>query len=299
MSISAYCQTLLNKELTLFDHDYQQHYLEGETKAKTVGTPYLLRNSDSDKGVLLIHGLMAAPEEVREWADFLYSLGYNVYAPRMTGHGTSADDLSNRDMTEWVASVDRGHDILTCCCKHIVVAGFSTGGAIALHQAIKKPNAFKAVISISAPLKFKKFSANFAKPINTWNRSLRRIEALLPGNRFNLQVLRKEFVTNHADNPDINYLRCPVNGIVQIQRLMKAVYRGLPSIEIPSLVIHATSDPKVDVQSARDIFKRINSCDKTYCEVDFDRHGIVRGEITKKVFQDVAAFLEQRKRPPN
>jgi carboxylesterase len=292
MPISSYCQALLDDELTRFEQDYQKHYLEGETKAKAVGAPYLLHHADADKGVLLIHGLMAAPEEVRQWAEFLYTLGYNVYAPRMAGHGTSADDLSDREMNEWIASVDRGHDILACCSKHIIIAGFSTGGAVALHQAITKPQAFDAVISISAPLKFKKFSAKFAGLVNTWNQTLRQIDALLPFQMNSVKTLRKEFVTNHADNPDINYLRCPVHGIVQIQRLMKAVCRGLPSIQIPSLIIHATHDPKVDVQSAKEIFKRIRARKKRYREVDFDKHGIVRGDITKIVFQEVADFLE-------
>lgn len=294
MPISAHCQQLLNEEITLFEQDYKRHYLDGETKAKAVGAPYLLHHPDSDKGVLLVHGLMAAPEEVRQWADFLYTQGYSVYAPRMAGHGTSADDLSKRKMSEWIASVNRGHDILACCSKHIIIAGFSTGGAVALHQAITKPNAYDAVISISAPLKFKKFSAKFAKLVNTWNRSLRQAEALLPLHLIGTQALRKEFVTNHADNPDINYLRCPVHGIVEIQRLMKAVYQGLPSINIPSLIVHATNDPKVDVKSAREIIKRINTGSKRYREIEFDKHGIVRGDITKIVFQEVAEFLKQR-----
>lgn len=291
MPLSSRCQGLLLHEQALFEREYELHYLAGETKQKSIGAPYLLHNPESDKGVLLIHGLMAAPEEVREWAEYLFALGYTVYAPRMAGHGTSANDLSRRQMDEWVASVDRGHEILTCCCKHNIVAGFSTGGAVALHQAIKKPDAFDAVISISAPLKFKKFSAHFAAPVNYWNQLLHRLDGFHLDGIFNTRKLRKEFVTNHADNPQINYLRCPVNGIVQIKRLMKSVYQGLPSITIPSLIIHASADPKVDVQSGRDIFLRILSKNKTYREINFDRHGIIRGKIAKDVFKEVGRFL--------
>jgi carboxylesterase len=284
-------QDLLEKERALFDQDYQRHYRAGETKPRQIGQPYLLHRTDSSKGVLLVHGLMAAPEEVRQLADFLFGLGYSVYAPRMAGHGTSADDLSMRGMDEWIASVDRGYEILACCCEQIVVAGFSTGGAVALHQVITKPEAFAALICISAPLKFKKFSARLAVPVNNWNRLLRTLEPKFPVRFFRIKRLRKEFVTNHADNPDINYLRCPVNGIVQIQRLMKVVCRGLPSIVIPSLIIHATQDPKVDVQSSRDIFRCIRSPIKRYREIEFNRHGIVRGEIAQEVFKTVESFL--------
>ncbi len=279
LSLSDQCQRLLNNEQALFDEEYLHHYLEGETKTKNIGEPYLLHNPKSTRGVLLIHGLMAAPEEVREWAEFLFTKGYTVYAPRMAGHGTSADDLSKRKKHEWIDSVDRGHEILKACCDTVTIAGFSTGGAVALHQVINKPNAFDKLISISAPLKFKKFSSHFAEPVNHWN------------NLVSIKSWKKEFVTNHADNPHINYLRCPVSSIVQIKLMMKEVCEDISSIEIPTLIIHASGDPKIDVQSGRDLFKRIGSNNKRYKEIDFHMHGIVRGDITKQVFSEVDLFL--------
>ena len=247
MSLSPNCQRLLNNELALFEQEYQQYYLPGETKPKAIGKPFLLHHPKSVHGVLLIHGLMAAPEEVRELAEFLFSLGYTVYAPRMAGHGTSAIDLAERQMSEWLDSVNRGHHILKCCCEQILIAGFSTGAAVALHQVTQHPDAFTGLISISAPLKFKKFSANFAAPLNSWNRFLRLIDS-----RFlQARLLSRDFVTNHADNPHINYLRCPVNSIVQIQRLMKEACGGLKDIAIPTLIIHASGDPKVDGASGQ------------------------------------------------
>lgn len=280
----ASAAALAERERRLFDSDYRRFFLEGETKPRHVGEPYLLERAGSRRGVLLVHGLMAAPEEVREWADFLFAHGYNVYAPRMAGHGTSAEDLSRRGPRDWIASVDRGYAILKARCDTIVAAGFSTGGAVILHRVIENPHAFAALISISAPLRFRKFSAHLARPLAAWNSTL----AVLGVARF-----RKEFVPNDADNPHINYLRCPVRSIAQIQGMMREVYRGLPSISIPALVIHATGDPKVDVQSGRDIHARLGSTIKRYREIAFDQHGIVRGEIAREVFAEVEEFLQQ------
>ncbi len=292
--LSELCQRLLANEELVFDQDYQQHAILGESKDKFIGKPYLLHHHDSldskqqkgekQKGILLIHGLMAAPFEVRQWADFLYAQGYNVYAPRLAGHGTSVIDLAKRNKQEWVDAVQRGYNILAECSDEIILAGFSTGAALALDIAIKQPNNFSAVISISAPLKIKKFSANFASSINQWNRLL---------NWLNVSKAKKEFVTNHADNPHINYLRCPVSSIVQIQKLMKPVRQNLASISMPALVMHATDDPKVDVQSSRDIYRLIASPDKTYHEIDFDLHGIINGDISKQIFKQVDLFLQK------
>jgi len=294
--LSERCQRLLGAEESLFDQDYQNHAIVGESKDKSIGKPYLLHHhcsldskqqkGEKQKGILLIHGLMAAPFEVRQWADFLYAQGYNVYAPRLTGHGTSVIDLATRNKQEWIDAVQRGYNILTECSDEIILAGFSTGAALALDIAIKQPNNFSALISISAPLKIKKFSANFASPVNQWNR-------LLSG--LNVSKAKKEFVTNHADNPHINYLRCPLSSIVQIKNLMKPVRQNLAKISMPALVMHATNDPKVDVQSSRDIYRLISSQDKTYHEIDFDLHGIINGDISKQVFSKVNSFLQTLK----
>jgi esterase/lipase len=236
---------------------------------------------------------MAAPEEVRELAEFIFSMGYTVYAVRMAGHGTSANDLVLREASEWIDSVNRGHEILKSCCEHISIAGFSTGASVALYQVINKPNAFNTLICISAPLKFKKLSTYFAEPVNAWNQLSQAWDNSILGNIVSTGKLRKEFATNHADNPHINYLRCPVHSIVQIKRLMSEVSDNFSNISIPTLVIHGTDDPKVDVQSSRDIFARIQSSQKQYKEVDFHLHGIIRGEITQHVFKEVQTFLSQ------
>jgi esterase/lipase len=284
MSLSGHGRQLLEQELRLFESDYARHYVEGESKPPAIGRPYLLLQPVATTGVLLVHGLMAAPEEVRELAEFLYAEGYTVYAPRMAGHGTSSGDLAGRVMSEWIASVETGHEILKGCCDKIVIAGFSTGAAVALYLVIKYPQAFAAVVSVSAPLKFKSRTALLAAPLDSWNRCLRHL---------GIKRCRKEFVTNHADNPHINYSRCPVSGIAQIRRLMKAVYRGLPSISIPALIMHAGADPKVDVQSGQVIFQRLGSKNKRWLEIDYPLHGIVRGEIARAVvFKEISRFLQ-------
>ena len=176
----------MQQESLLFERDYKKYFLEGETKPRHIGEPYLLHHPETNRGVLLIHGLMAAPEEVRELADFLYSQGYTVYAPRLAGHGTSAIDLAQQSYGDWVASVNRGHNILKTCCGRIVVAGFSTGGGLTLHQAVTKPKDFTAVISINAPLKFKSISSIFAEQLDRWNSFL---------SAMGIKNMRRDFVS--------------------------------------------------------------------------------------------------------
>jgi carboxylesterase len=80
---------------------------------------------------------------------------------------------------------------------------------------------------------------------------------------------------------------------VQIKALMKKVYAAIPSLLIPVLIIQADNDPKVEGKSGRKIYDCISSPDKVYKKVHFHLHGIVRGEIARDVFPEVADFLNR------
>ncbi|MDD4357560.1 MAG: alpha/beta hydrolase, partial [Smithellaceae bacterium] len=172
--------------------------------------------------------------------------------------------------------------ILKTCCRKILVAGFSTGAGLALQSVIMKPHDFEAVISVSAPLRFKRFSSRFAELLHGVNQLCKFA---------GLRKMTKEFMENDADNPHINYLLCPVSAFVQVKKLMRKVSRSLPDIKIPSLIIQASRDPKVDPKSGPEIFKRIGSAKKTFSWIDYHQHGIVRGDIAVYVFKEVESFL--------
>ncbi len=273
---------LLENERRLFNDDYDLYFLEGESKPKNIGAPFLLKHPSSKKGVLLVHGLMAAPEEVREWAGFLYSKGYSVYAPRLAGHGTSPVDLAGRRYSEWNESVERGYAILKNYCEMIVIGGFSTGAGLALLNAIQYPEKFDAVISVSAPLKFKSFSTGFVEIMHTWN---------IIAKSLGIESFGKVYARNHPDNPHINYFKCPIKAVAEVRALMRTVYRMLPALTIPALVIQGMNDPKVDDRSGRKLFSQMKNNIHSYSEISYHQHGIIRGDIAVKVYESVYCFL--------
>ncbi len=282
--LSTSCKKHLDQELARFQDAYKKHYLPGETKRTDIGAPFLLHHPESRDAVLLIHGFMAAPYEVREWADDLFSRGYTVYAPRLAGHGTSAADLAGQNYENWIDSVERGYEILTQCSERIISAGFSTGAGLALHQAIRHPHRYRAVISVSAPMKFKGLSSSLSETMERWNQAAGRLR---------LRSLQKPFARNHPDNPEINYHRCPIHGFNQVKALMRTVYQGLPGLSIPVLIVQGNRDPKVSPNAGKMIFDRLRTREKQYVEIDYHLHGIVRGPVGTTVFSAVADFLSR------
>ena len=273
---------LMKKATEEFHRDYKKFYVEKESKEKDVGKPFLIKGTSRNLGVVLIHGYMAAPLEVRELADYLGRRGLWVYAPRLRGHGTSPDDLAIRSYADWVASVETGYAIISNICEQVVVGGFSAGAGMALDLAARVKD-IKGVFAVCPPMRLKDFSSKFVPAVDVWNRLMERVR---------LDGAKKEFVENFPEHPHINYFRNPVSGVLELERLMESLEKKLPAIDIPALVIQSLGDPVVKPSGSRSAFDRIGSEDKTYILYNFDRHGILLGKGATKVHKAIGDFIE-------
>jgi esterase/lipase/1-acyl-sn-glycerol-3-phosphate acyltransferase len=267
-----------------FKKDYEAFFVKGETKPPSVGMPFLIKGKSKDIGIVLSHGYMAAPLEVRELAEYLGLQGFWVYVPRLKGHGTSPEDLATRSYQDWRASVDQGYAIISSICKHVVAGGFSTGAGLALDLAVRV-KAVAGVFAVAAPMRLKDFSARFAPAVDMWNRLMERARQV---------GAKKEFVENKPENPHINYLRNPISGVVEVDRLMDALEPKLPDLNVPSLVVQSRRDPVVEPKGSRKIFELIGSSEKEYLLFNFDRHGILLGEGSQKVHKAIVGEFIKR-----
>ena len=154
--------------------DYRAFYAQGESKDKTVGMPVLFKGRSRRVGIVLSHGYMAAPLEVRGLAEYLQSEGFWVYTPRLKGHGTSPEDLAQRTYTDWLTSVEEGYALISSICERVVVGGFSTGAGLALHLAARVKN-LSGVFAVAAPLRLQDLGARFASTVDAWNRLMDKI----------------------------------------------------------------------------------------------------------------------------
>jgi len=276
--------TFINLDKNLFEEDYARYYLPSESKPKNIGEPFFLKRFFSRKGVILVHGYMAAPEEIRPLAEFLHQNGYYVYGVRMRGHGTAPEDLAARNWEKWYDSASRAYIIMKNSVKTFFIVGFSMGGGIALLQAANKPGRYAGVVSINAPLKLKGMAVKFAPFVVAWNTLL---------DKMSMEKLKKEFIENDPENPHINYVRNPVRGGYELDRLMRLVEKRLQNVTEPALIIQASGDPVVDPVSGQEIFDKLGSQDKELHTVPADHHGILRGREAAEVNAKVYDFLEK------
>ena len=274
---------LMDNAVQRFEKAYADFYRGGESKNKGVGMPTLMGSRFRRTGIVLVHGYMAAPPEVKELAAYLSKRGFLVYAPRVSGHGTSPDDLATRTREDWMESVDEAYAIVSSLCRQVVVGGFSTGAGLALELGTRVKG-LTALFAVSPPLRLQDFSVRFLPALGLWNRSMDLI---------NMEGAKMAFIENSPENPHINYHRNPVCGVRELGLLMADVKKELPRINIPTLVIQADGDPIVDPGGSREVFELIGTKDKEYLLFNFNRHGILLGEGAERVHEAIGDFVQR------
>jgi esterase/lipase/1-acyl-sn-glycerol-3-phosphate acyltransferase len=266
-----------------FTKAYNTYYIEGESKKKRIGQPLFLKHDNEIVGVLLIHGYMAAPEEMKAFARYLHGKGFTVFAPRLAGHGTAPEDLAGTSYQEWVESVEEAYVVLRHSCEKIVIGGFSTGAGLALELSSRVDDC-KAVFAVAPPMKLNDLGSYFVPAIDAWNAMIKKIH---------LSGIAKEFIENHPENPHINYIRNPIAGIHQLGKLMEQLEPKLKNFEKPVLVVQSRKDPVVSTSGTQKLFEKIGSSVKEYYLFDYERHGIMTGSGVERVYQSIENFIKQ------
>ena len=164
-------------------------------------SPFLLVPAQPRRlGVVLTHGFLASPAEVRAFGAKLEAEGYVTVGVRLKGHGTSPWDLRDRSWRDWLASVSRGRRIAAGFVERYVLVGFSTGGNLSLISACDHPAAVAGVVAVCPPLKFRNRNMRFVPLMHGANRIVRWLssyEGVMP------------FRPNESEHPHINYRHMP------------------------------------------------------------------------------------------
>ncbi|SJM92654.1 Esterase/lipase [Crenothrix polyspora] len=245
--------------------------INSQETAEADPAPFLLTPENSNGvGVLLIHGLLASPAELKDYGHSLVHQGYTVMGVRLKGHGSSPYALRKQTWEDWYASVLRGFTILVAHCPHIFVSGFSTGGALALKLASEK---YPEIIGVSAT----------AVPIKFVNSAFMLVPLLHSANRlidwFSSYEGIKPFIENDSEHPLVNYHHVPVKSLYELRQLIEAMNEFLPLIDIPVLIVQANDDPVVSSKSATDIMDKLTTPQKQLVMINAKRHGILMENI--------------------
>lgn len=275
---------LHRREVERFEQDYAAAFTIGESKPRDLGEPFFLEARNARAGVVLVHGYLASPEQVRPFAEFLRDQGFSVYAVRLAAHGTAPDQLAGVRWQQWMDSVLRGHALMRRHCDTVIAGGFSLGGILSLHLAAMRPESVGGVFSINAPMKLADRRAPLIGPLVRAHGFLRRLG--LANGHYRLS-------NEGTESPEINYRTDDLRAVRELRRAVESCRRTLGEVTAPALVIQSDTDPLVVPGSARRLLAGLGSDDKVLIELPFDHHLIVRGEGSQTVFEAVGRFINR------
>lgn len=94
-----------------------------------------LPSGDATFGVLLLHGLSDSPYSLRNLGEQLHDSGAHVVGLRVPGHGTAPSGLRTATVEDMAAAVELAMQHLSSRMggKPVYIAGYSHGGALAVH----------------------------------------------------------------------------------------------------------------------------------------------------------------------
>ena len=167
----------------------------------------------------------------------------------------------------------------------MVLGGFSAGAGLALMATTNTLYRVKAVFAINCALRLRRKAAKFAPAVVLWNKLVDKL--------VNSEV-RQHFIPNEPENPHINYLRNPISGVKELMELMNELAARLDRIKVPTLLVQASDDPVVHPESSKLLYEGVGSQDKELIMINSDRHGILRGQGSERVFARVLEFLDSR-----
>lgn len=245
--------------------------INGHEIAVADPTPFFVQPKVANGiGVLLVHGLLASPAELRAYGDYLVQQGYMVIGVRLKGHGTSPYALRDQAWEDWYGCVQRGFDILKAHCSRIFAVGFSTGGALALKLAAEQRPEILGVTAISVPLRFVNPAYMLVPLLHGTNTLVGWVSAYEGV---------KPFIENEPEHPNINYHNIPVRALYELRRLIAHIDELLPKISLPILILYGDQDPIVSPKSAPIIMERLGSAYKQIQAIKSQRHGILMENI--------------------
>ena len=217
-------------------------------------------------GCLLLHGFAGNLGEIEGLKSHLTERGYLVSSPMLKGHTDNLNDLEGVSYKDWISSGEEGLKDLLKETERVIIIGFSMGGLIATHLALKYHPL--ALITLATPIyhwDLKRVFINFFTDIK--NKDNQNIKRYVRGSRIPLQAL------------------------LNFKRLLIKTKPLFHSIQCPVFIAQGLLDDTVQHRSAEYIFSHVQSPRKEKKYYPNSGHLICLGADKELLFEDLENFI--------
>ena len=277
-------QLMVSRELQyrFLDFDFKQ--LPETAKSYTL-------DGQKNELVMLIHGFLGNPKELKSVADMMNKAGYPVYSGLIPGYGATAKIANRYSKEQWLRWNVREIKRAGKCFSKIHLIGFSTGATI-FHDYVSTNPEDKSIASVTFISAFFKYRPQFDVPIQVAKLSgVREIE--MSWVLKNVPVSDAQVI---AENPDTYLQTAPMKSMFQVIDLGKLNFeRKLESpLAVPANAIISmeewVSDPDTQVRVLKKNFSDLEL--RTYYRPGHVPHQIMISSVSQVADQVHEAILD-------
>jgi len=228
-------------------------------------------------GVLLSHGFTGSPASMRPWARHFADAGHTVRVPLLPGHGTTWRDLNSTRWTDWYGELDSALTRLRAVCDHVIVAGLSMGGCLALRLAQQRPDDIDALVLVNPAVNVKRFDVKLV-PLLQW------VVPSMPGIGNDIKMPGQD---------EVGYDRTPLKALASQLTMWKDVRTNLAAVTQPLLLMRSDDDHVVDETSMAIILAGVSSTVKEVVALKNSFHVATLDHDAPLIFDRTDGFMAQ------
>lgn len=233
------------------------------------------------KGILLLHGFLGSPYEMKYLASRFINAGFTVSVPRLPGHGTSLEDMASFSGRDWLEEARFSYARISRECYEVSIAGLSMGGILTLILAAEYYP--KKIVLISTPRRIPDRRAVFAPLVRPFVKILRRRDE------------EKGLAAPEARVHHISYSDgVPVMGAWHLMRLIQKAIKALPHVRSEALIIQSQYDTVIPPDSYRCIAARIGSPRKEVRLVEEGNHTLTADRGKERIADMILEFIGKK-----
>lgn len=257
-----------------------------------------LINNDSKnrRAVLLFHGMTGSPYELKKYGQYLHSLGYDVFANCLPGHGDNVQEIFTVKYTDWLNFAYCKFKELKSKYDEVYVSGLCLGAVLAVAVAQEFRAEVNGVIALSTTLFLDGWRLPWYKcfmPIglSTLIRFYYTYPECDPHGIKNLRT--RNIVKKLLQKGDVGMNDFPMTCIYELLKLSRFVRskKLLEQVVAPILFIHSEEDDLTSPKSSKVVFNNISSEDKELIILHDSYHMVLYDNEKEFVFETVGKFL--------
>lgn len=257
------------------------------------GLDFEFHHADSQRVVLLLHGMTGSPFEMKQYGKNLYKAGFDAVCPCLPGHGNGVGNIRNVKWEEWLDFAEKKYVELTKSYAEVYVAGICMGAVLALAIAARHKNV-SGVIAISTTLFLDGWTIpwySFLMPLGL-HTVLRYYYTFPEKEPYGIknEIVRKKISSLLKENTVA--LDCiPMTSVYELLEMSKYVRNFMNNIKQPVLIIHSNKDDLTSLKSADFVYKNVSSPVKDYIILENSYHLIIIDNDKDLAVQKSVEFL--------